>query len=114
VTEAKASLWVVNEDSSPLTIEFRGEEFTFATNKPVEVCRDMADLLFGHFSEDKVPTLIRLGWIKYNSDVPAGLERLAKFKISDAPPEKTRLVASAGGIVPLYVQKAAGRKASAA
>jgi len=108
------SLWAVNKDSSPLTIEFRGEEFTFVPNRTVKVSREMADLVFGHFSEDKVPTLIRLGWIKYNSDVPAGLERLAKIKISDQPPEETRLVASAGGVVPLYVQKAAGRKASAA
>jgi len=114
VTQTQASYWLKNEDSSPLTIEFRGKEFTFVPGKVVEVSRDLVDLMFAHFSEDKVPTLIRLGWIKYNSDVPAGLERLGKIKISDEPIEETRLVASVGGVVPLYVQKAAGRKASAA
>jgi hypothetical protein len=113
VTEEN-KVWIKNEDSAPVTVEYAFQDYTFPVGRVMCVPRGLADMVFGYSSEDKGQVLISLGWIKYNSDVPAGLERLAKIKISDSPPEETRLVASVGGVVPLYVQKAAGRKASAA
>lgn len=105
------SLWVTNEGSIPWTETFRGKEFSFLPGVPALIPRDMADLVFGHYAKDKTEFLARLGWIKYNSDVPAALERLAKFQVSEELPVKPRLVASAGGAVPLRVERPAGRKA---
>ena len=105
------SLWVTNEGSTSLTETFRGKEFSFLPGVPTQIPLDMAEGVFGHYSKDKTEFLARLGWIKYNSDVPAALERLAQFQISEELPVKPRLVASAGGVVPLKVERLAGRKA---
>jgi hypothetical protein len=103
--------WLTNEDSSPFTVRYWSEELTFPAGETIKITKEMADIVFCYFSDDKLPALIRLGWSKYNSDVPAAMKRFEKIKISDKPPVKTRLVASAGGPVPLRVEKAAGRKA---
>ena len=104
-------LWVTNEGSVLWTEMFRGKEFSFLPGVPTAISKDMADLVFGHYSKDKTEFLARLGWIKYNSDIPAALDRLGLFQISEELPVKPRLVASAGGVVPLKVERLAGRKA---
>jgi hypothetical protein len=59
---------------------------------------------------NKEKYLSYLGFIRLHSELEEGLERLAKFKISEQPPEQNRSLPSAVGVIPLRIEKSAGGK----
>ena len=80
---------------------------------PVEVPERLARFVFGHKEVDKESCLVRLGWVRLHSELEQGLEKLAKFLITDQPLESEDCsLPSAVGVVPLHAQKRAGGKAN--
>jgi hypothetical protein len=81
------NVWVTNRSGEELTASWDGKKLSFRPNSPFEVPLHIAEQIFGYGQSDKTPVLIRLGWTKVSTDIPAALERLSKFEISETRPE---------------------------
>ena len=78
-------IYVTNNGNTSLEDGWNGERFTFAPGIQVEIPVGAAQHIFGYGVDDKVPHLIRLGWLKMSNEVEAGMKRLAEFSFSDRP-----------------------------
>lgn len=107
-------VFVTNTSDTSLADRCGGVAYVFPAGETVEVPFNVAEHIFGHGFEDKEQFLVRLGWIKFNTDVPAALERLAKFLITDEAPKQDRYLPSAVGVVSLPVEKRVERTARSA
>jgi hypothetical protein len=79
-------VWVTNTGDEFFVAHWDSKAYSFLPGKHVELPKGVAQFIFGYGVEDKVPTLARLGWTKFATDVPAALERLDKFVISETQP----------------------------
>ena len=103
------NLFVTNKSDQKLTVTFEYKQVEFPIGQSVEVSPYAAKFIFGHGETDKEPCLVRLGWVRLHSELELGLEKLAKFVISDQPlVEENRSLPSAVGVVPLHVEKRGG------
>ena len=76
-------LFVTNTSDQKLVVTYEYKQVEFPVGKPVEVPERLARFVFGHGEVDKEPCLVRLGWVRLHSELEQGLERLAKFAITD-------------------------------
>ena len=76
------TLFVRNNGDDALVDAFNGTSFEFAPGKEVEIPEIAAKHIFGYGEDDKEPYLVRLGWMKMNTDFPIAMERLGKFSFS--------------------------------
>ena len=107
------TVFVTNNSDAKLVFTYEYKPIEFPIGKSVEIPLRAAKFIFGHGVTDKEPILSRLGWVRLHSELEQGLERLAKFEITDQPLEsKDRSLPSAVGVVPLHVEKRAGGKAN--
>jgi hypothetical protein len=107
------TVFVTNKSESKLVFTYEYKQIEFPIGKPVEISLKAAKFIFGHGVTDKEPILARLGWIRLHSELEQGLEKLAKFVITDQPfISEDRSLPSAVGVVPLHVEKRAGGKAN--
>ena len=79
-------VWVTNKGDEFHVDIWGGEKFSFPPQKSVEISNDLARQMFGYGVEDKTSLLVRLGWTKISTDIPAAMERLDKFVISETQP----------------------------
>lgn len=107
------NLFVTNKSDQKLVVTYEYKQVEFPVGKPVEVSAHLAKFVFGHGEVDKEPCLVRLGWVRLHSELEQGLERLAKFAITDQALESEDCsLPSAVGVVPLHAEKRAGGKAN--
>lgn len=107
------TVFVTNKSESKLVFTYEYKQIEFPIGKPVEIPLKAAKFIFGHGITDKEPILARLGWIRLHSELEQGLEKLAKFVITDQPfISEDRSLPSAVGVVPLHVEKRAGGKSN--
>ena len=76
------TLFVCNNGDNPLVDSFNGVSYNFACGKEVEIPEVAAKHIFGYGDDNKEPYLVRLGWMKMNTDFPLAMERLGKFSFS--------------------------------
>ena len=76
------TLFVRNNGDDALTDSYDGAVFDFAPGKEVEIPEIAAKHIFGYGDDNKEPYLVRLGWMKMNTDYPLAMERLGKFSFS--------------------------------
>lgn len=108
------NLFVTNKSDQKLVVAYEYKDVEFPVGKSVEVSGKLAKFVFGHGETDKEPCLVRLGWVRLHSELEQGLEKLAKFAITDQPLESEDCsLPSAVGVVPLHAEKRAGGKATA-
>ena len=106
-------LFATNTSDQKLVVTYEYKQWEFPVGKPVEITPHFAQFVFGHGETDKEPCLVRLGWVRLHSELEQGLEKLAKFLITDQPLESEDCsLPSAVGVVPLHAQKRAGGKAN--
>ena len=105
-----ASVWVLNTTDEPFEDMFDGVKYRFPPGKSVEVSDVVAQHIFGYQSENKEKHLIRLGWTRLSTDIPAALERLAKFRVSDKPLSDHHYPSPVVGRIPLPPTKGEGGK----
>ena len=106
-------LFVTNTSDQKLVVTYNFKPVEFPIGKSVEVPQHLAQFMFGHGEVDKEPCLVRLGWIRLHSELEQGLERLAKFLITDQPVQSEDCsLPSAVGVVPLNVERRSGGKAN--
>jgi len=105
-------VYVTNNDEQDFTAEFCAVDYQFKKGETTSLPLAAARHIFGYGDDDKMPYLIRLGWVRLNTEYDKGLERLAKITISAEPPSKGRSLPSAVGVVPLHVEKRAGGKSN--
>lgn len=105
-----SSVWVLNASDDDLKDGFDGKNYDFKVGVPVEVPLLVAKHVFGYQNPDKEPHLVRLGWVKLSTDVPAGLARLEKFKISPEPIQNHHYQSPVVGRIPLPPTKGGGGK----
>jgi hypothetical protein len=79
------TLFVRNNGDDRLVDSFNGETFDFTPGKEVEIPELAAKHIFGYDDDNKEPYLVRLGWMKMNTDFPLAMERLSKFSFSREP-----------------------------
>ena len=103
-------VYVTSDDEQTFSAEFCAVEYTFKKGETTALPMAAARHIFGCGDNDKMPYLIRLGWVRLNTEYEKGLERLAKIEFSAEPPSKGRSLPSAVGVVPLLVEKRAGGK----
>lgn len=77
---------ITNTGDAAFEDGFAGVRYRFVPGKALEVPEEAASHIFGYGVEDKSAHLARLGWVETRNDIPAGLERLAKFEIRETPP----------------------------
>ena len=107
------TLFVTNNSDAELVFTYEYKPIVFPIGKSVEVPARAAKFIFGHGEVDKEPHLARLGWIRLHSELPQGLDKLAKFVITDQPVKsEDRSLPSAVGVVPLHVERRAGGKSN--
>ena len=100
-----SEVWVTNRTEEELTVEFAFKQYEFRPNEPVQISLAAAKHIFGYTEVNKEPYLARLGWVRLHSELKQGLERLAKFQITDESPVQDRSLPSAVGVVPLHVEE---------
>ena len=76
------NIFVRNNGDNPLVDAFDGVTYDFACGKEVEIPEVAAKHIFGYGDDNKEPYLVRLGWMKMNTDYPIAMERLATFSFS--------------------------------
>ena len=83
----------VTNKGIPASGRFEGVEYTFETNKEIEISLEAAKHIFGYGDDNKEPYFVRLGWMKMNTDLPRALQRMAEFSFSTEPAKKVHLSA---------------------
>ena len=106
------ALYITNGTEQNFSAEFCNVTYEFKAGQTTAMPVAAARHVFGYEDADKMPYLIRLGWVRLNTEYEKGLERLAKIEFSAEPPSKGRSLPSAVGVVPLHVEKRAGGKAN--
>jgi hypothetical protein len=86
------TIFVTNK-GIPATGRYDGVEYTFDTNKEVELSLEAAKHIFGYGDDNKEPYFVRLGWMKMNTDLPRAQQRLAEFSFSSESAKKVHLSA---------------------
>ena len=81
-------VWVVNGTDQEVTDRYDGEQYVFATGRPIEIPDNAAKLIFGWGEDSKYRALQRLGLARTNLDLEAGLARLAKFTFHREDPTR--------------------------
>ena len=88
-----STVFVTNQGSQSLRAKYVTQWFDFPPSQSVEVPLEVAKHIFGYGEDDKEPYLIRLGWMKMNTDYERAKERLSQFVFSRQPVAKGQLLA---------------------
>jgi len=108
------TVYVTNNSGKTLVADYAFKNYEFPVGETVQLAVDAARHIFGFGVNNKEPHLIRLGFMRVNTEREQALEKLEKFEISHVAPEQNRSLPSAVGVVPLRVEKRAGGKSSLA
>jgi hypothetical protein len=80
-------IYVTNNGKKALTDYFDGKPYVFEPGKSVSIPVEVAEHIFGYGKDDKLPNLIRLGWIRISSEMDSAMQRLGEFSFSMNPPQ---------------------------
>lgn len=105
------TVYVTNKSDKVLVDEYAYKTIKFPVNEPVEVPVEVARHIFGYMQMDKTPAMVRLGLVITTNDLEAGLQRLAKFEITEDKPQQDRFLSPGDDLVtPLVPLARVGRK----
>jgi hypothetical protein len=76
------TIFVRNNSDDALRDGYSGTEYVFEPNSEIEIPEDAAKHIFGYDDDNKEPYLVRLGWMKMNTDFPIAMDRLRKFSFA--------------------------------
>lgn len=76
------TIFVCNNGSDALTDAFDGTQYVFEPGQEVEIPEIAAKHIFGYGEDDKAPYLVRLGWMKMNTDEPRAMAKLREFSFA--------------------------------
>jgi hypothetical protein len=107
-------IWVTNETGQAIQVYWDGKKFYISTGGSTEIPVNVAQYFFAFGSDNKIPALTNLGWIKQASDISDALARLEKVVLSDEKLKDRRSVSLAAVPVPGPVIPMAGRGQRAA
>lgn len=105
-----STIFVTNNSNIELSDGFSGVPYLFEPDTTVEIPIEAARHIFGYEDQNKIPYLVRLGWIKSMNDKKQGIEILAKWELSDRAPVKNQPVSPLVERVPLASVKRSGGK----
>lgn len=103
-------VWVTNKSDEFFADKWDGKDYIFPPNKSVEINDLLAQHIFGYGVENKTPVLVRLGWIKFSSDIPKAIERLEKFTITETQPQTYHNTSPVVDRVPFPASRRGGGK----
>lgn len=86
-------IFVTNKGKDTLIGKYVDQRIEFAPNKSVPVEPVIARAIFGYGDDNKIPYLVRLGWMKMNTDYEKAMARLKEFVFTDAPIKSDHLSA---------------------
>ena len=80
-------LQVTNRNDFDLKDRYNGIDYTFPANTTVALDEEAAKHIFGFGDSDKVPYLVRQGWVRSSGEVETGMKMLSGFSFSsiDSP-----------------------------
>ena len=87
------NVFVRNNGDQAFSDAHNGVIFNFVPGVEVEISEVAAKHIFGYGDDDKEPYLVRLGWMKMNTDFPVAMEKLGKFSFSREPSKPVHLSA---------------------
>jgi len=76
------TIFVRNNGENTFSDSFNGTVYEFAPQREVEIPLVVATHIFGYGDDNKEPYLVRLGWMKMNTDFGIAMERLSQFSFS--------------------------------
>ena len=76
------TVFVRNNGENTFTDSFNGTVYEFLPSKELEIPEIAAKHIFGYGDDDKEPYLVRLGWMKMNTDYHLAMEKLSQFSFS--------------------------------
>ena len=100
------TVYVTNRGEKPMIDEYAYKTYKFPVNESVEVDVAVARHLFGYGEENKVPAMVRIGLCRSTNEIEEGLERLAKFEITQEKPQQDRFLSPGDDLVTPLVPKA--------
>jgi hypothetical protein len=86
-------IFVTNKGSDTLVGKYVDQRIEFPPNKSVPVEPVVARHIFGYGDDNKIPYLVRLGWMKMNTDYEKAMGKLKEFVFTDAPIKSDHLSA---------------------
>jgi hypothetical protein len=105
-----STIFVTNKSDKELVDGYGGVKYTFAPHTTIEIPEEVARHVFGYGEEDKLPYLIRLGWIKSSNDFDTAMELLSKWELSQHKPKMNQSLSPLVEKVPLPSAKKVGGK----
>ena len=103
-----SSVFVRNNGDQPFSDALNGVVYNFAPGVEIEIPEVAAKHIFGYGDDNKEPYLVRLGWMKMNTDFPVAMEKLGKFSFSREPSKPVHLSAPVVERVAAPLPKARG------
>ena len=103
-----SSVFVRNNSENHFSDALNGVVYNFAPGVEIEIPEVAAKHIFGYGDDDKEPYLVRLGWMKMNTDFPMAMEKLGKFSFSREPSKPVHLSAPVVERVAAPLPKARG------
>ena len=76
------TIFVRNNSQDDFFDSFDGVRYNFIPGKEIELPDDAAKHIFGYGDDNKEPYLVRLGWMKMNTDYHLAMEKLSQFSFS--------------------------------
>jgi len=102
------TVFVTNNSDITLIDGFAGKKYEFAPGTVVEIDEDTARHIFGYGDENKKPYLIRLGWLKSDTDLKTAFETLSKWDFSNERPKTNQSLSPLVEKVPLPPERGQG------
>jgi hypothetical protein len=101
-------VFVRNNGDQTFSDAHNGVVFDFVPGVEIQISEVAAKHIFGYGDDDKEPYLVRLGWMKMNTDFPLAMEKLGKFSFSREPSKPVHLSAPVVERVAAPLPKARG------
>jgi hypothetical protein len=109
------TLFVTNNGDFSFEDGFDGKRYQFAIDSTVEIPLLAAKHIFGYGEDNKIPYLIRLGWLQVSNDMDKAMGKLANFQFDTQRPIKGHSKAPVvDKVAPLPLKNGGGAKVQAA
>lgn len=84
------NVFVTNNGKQLLEDGYAGKRYVFQPGRTIEIPMDAAVHIFGYGKDDKMPCLIRLGWLRMSNEVDLAMKKLGEFSFREASPKIIR------------------------
>ena len=82
------NVFVTNNSKQTLEDGYAGKRYVFQPGRTIEIPIDAAAHIFGYGRDDKIPHLVRLGWLRMSNEVDLAMKKLGEFSFREETPKR--------------------------